>query len=251
MSSASTRAGYQRTVDLGDLLEFTEGDLLVLLQEQRSRILERTARGVDYQNIPFASYNDERPFYWYPAGPVGRNRSESQLKRDKAAVTRAGRSLGMSFRTKEQRDQNLSRSGLGLKFRSYRAFKFEYLGRSTVDLYGPRAPHMMQSMVIKAGSLTEQSIEYAAQANVDLDQNPTPATEGTLGIYGEAGDRASGINSDDRPKGMPLRRFFAVSTDDEQAMAETTANRIARRMQARVDAFSGSEAWKNDFDLGF
>ena len=250
MSSVSG-AGYQQDIQLGNALDITEGDFLVLLQEQRSRILERTQRGVDYNNAPFAPYNDTRRYYWYPAGPVGKQRSAHQLKRDKAAVTRAGRSLGMQFRTKADKEQNLTRSGLGLKFQSYRAFKFEYMGRSTVDLYGPRAPHMLQSMMIKAGSMTDEGATFLESSGQDPTAVSSPVSEATLGIYGDAGTRATGHNSDDRPKGMPLRRFFAVSDEDQRKMVSTLEARIERRLKARIEQFIGSEAWKNDYDLGF
>lgn len=251
MPSTDLGAGYRQLVNLGDAFEVTEGDLLVIMQEQKSRILERTSRGLDYNEQPFAGYNDTRRVYWYPAGPVGKQRSPQQHKRDRNAVIRAGRTVGMSFRTKEDREKNLTRSGLGLKFKSYRAFKFEYLGRSTVDLYGPRAPHMLQSIAIKAGSMTDENAGQFATAGLDPGANVKPASEGKMGIYGEAGARASGHNSDDRPRGVPLRRFFAASDSDQTKMGETVAHRIARRLEAKIKEFSGSEAWKNDFDLGF
>jgi hypothetical protein len=174
-------------------------DIYLALEQQKSRILARTARGVDVNEQEFTPYNDTRPYYFYPAGPVGKNRSKEQLKRDKAAVTRFAKKVGGTP----------SRSRLGLKFPSYRAFKLDYLGRSNVDLYGPRAPHMLQAMTIRTQG----------------------GTSGTLGIYGDEAKRANGISGEDRPKGMPRRQFFAASDSDQQAMAET----IRERIQARLD----------------
>lgn len=175
------------------------------LQHQRSRILQRTSAGVDFELRPFAPYNRTRPYYYYPNGRVGRNRSKDQLKRDQAAVRRFANKVG---RTKGA----ITRSRLGLKFPSYAAFKLTYLGRGNVDLYGPRAPHMLQAMQIRSEN----------------------GREGTLGIYGHEALRANGIGGDIRPKGMPRRQFFAASESDEAAMAESIRQRIQRRIDKLV-----------------
>ncbi len=41
----------------------TEGDLLFAAERQRTRILERTARGVDFEGRPFAPYSERGPYY--------------------------------------------------------------------------------------------------------------------------------------------------------------------------------------------
>lgn len=201
-SSVSVRGSLN--VRIEDFLPKSE-DILLALKQQQSRILQRTAAGLDVNNRPFAPYNSTRPFYYYPNGPVGKQRSKEQLKRDKAGVTRFANKVG---RTKGA----ITRSRLGLKFPSYAAFKLTYLGRAGVDLYGPRAPHMLQAMTIRS----------------DND------TEGALGIYGNEAIRANGISGEVRPKGMPRREFFAASEADQKGMAET----IRRAIQRRVDRLS-------------
>lgn len=107
-----------------------ETDMLYILNRQKTRILERTARGVDINGSPFAPYSTKGPFYYYPArGLGGRQR--------KAAAGRKARQLGGQ------------RTRLGVKFASYAAFKAG-LGRGVVDLLGPTAPHMLQAIVVAA-----------------------------------------------------------------------------------------------------
>lgn len=200
----------------------TRGDLLYAAQLQRSVILARTEHGLDYQGRPFAPYNTSRPFYFYPNGSSGRKRSEQESKRDRASVKRFARKLG---RTKHA----ITRSGFGIRFESYDSFKRTYLGRSNVDLRGAKAPHMLQALVCRSGG---QEIGERDE-RIGLDDFTEPAEEFTLGIYGSEGERASGINSDDRPKGMPKREFLNSSQQDNDRLVNIVTRRIADRVMKR------------------
>ncbi len=200
----------------------TNGDLLYAAQIQRSTILARTEHGVDVNGRSFAPYNTTRPFYFYPTGTPGRKRSTEQAKKDRSAVKRFARKLG---RTKAA----ITGSGFGIRFESYADYKGTYLGRPNVDLRGAKAPHMLQQIVCKAGSaeIGEQD------QRIGLEDMPEPGTEFVLGIYGDAAERASGINSDDRPKGMPKREFFGSSQVDNERLTNIITRRIADRVMKR------------------
>lgn len=194
----------------------TEGDCILAAQTQRSRLLRRTESGVDYAGRQFAGYNKTRPFYYYPNGPVGKERSKVELTRSKAGVKRFARKVG---RTKGA----VTRSGLGLRFDSYDSFKRTYLGREGVDLRGPRAPHMLQRMICRAGGLEsgERNIETTSTA---------PGSEFAIGIYdNEASARAAGINSESRPKGMPRRQFLGSTEEDNRYLTDLIAGRARVR----------------------
>jgi hypothetical protein len=200
----------------------TQGDCILAAQVQRSRLLRRTENGTDYTGAPLAPYNRSRVFYYYPNGPVGKDRSSTQLTSAKAAVRRFANKVG---RTKGA----ITRSKLGIRFNSYDDFKHTYLGRDNVDLRGPRAPHMLQELVCRAGG-----IEVGGTDRLSADSNETPANEFTIGIYGEASDRAAGINSESRPRGMPRRQFLGSTEEDNRYLTELIAGRARQRAERRL-----------------
>lgn len=110
--------------------EIQSSDILYVLNNEKTRILDRTARGVDLFNRAFAPYSTKGPYYYYPG-----KSSRTALGR-RASASRFARKVG-GTRTK-----------VGIKFASYAAFKSS-LGRTAVDLLGPSAPHMLQGMVVK------------------------------------------------------------------------------------------------------
>jgi hypothetical protein len=198
----------------------TVGDVLYALQRQRSRILRRTEQGVDVEGKPFAPYNSTRPYYWYPAGRVGKKRDGPALKKEKLNVARASKKLG----------GKTSRSGLGVRFDSYADFKSRGLGRSNPDLRGPRAPHMLQEIAVKSGSVTAEGPQ-----GVGLHDHPTEAHEGRIGIYGDAAKRATGHNAaSGRPKGMPRRQFLGTSSEDERLIAGDIQQRAGERAAGAI-----------------
>ncbi len=216
------------TPNFADLLP-TEGDMMYAIQRHRTRILLRTQAGVDYEGQQFADYNDTRPYYYYPNGPVGRisggsSKSLALQKRQKASVSRSLRLL-KSSRFIGTSDYEVTKSGLGIRFRSYKAFKFSYLGRTTVDLTGPRAPHMLQAFQATAGSVVS-----SGTSEIDS-QSSTPATSGRLEIVGDAALRAAGHNSDtNRPKGMPQRKFMGASQQDVDDFGRDIETRVTTRL---------------------
>lgn len=201
----------------------TEGDLLYAGQVQRSRILSRTERGEDVDGRPFAGYNTTRPYYYYPNGAAGATRSAGVLKRNKASVKRFAQKVG---RTKTA----VTRSGLGIRFQSYDAFKHTYLGRNNVDLRGPRAAHMLQELIVRCGASERAGVDR----QISIDDHPATATEFTVGIYGQAAIRANGLNSDSRPKGMPRRHFLGSSERDNQALSFVIARRVNQRIRKQI-----------------
>lgn len=108
----------------------TETDMLYILNRQKSRILERTQRGVDINGNAFAPYSTKGPYYYYPSHGLS-------VKSRKAAAGRKAKQTGGT------------RTRLGVKYSSYGAFK-SALGRGVVDLLGPTAPHMLQAIVVAA-----------------------------------------------------------------------------------------------------
>lgn len=201
--------------------EPTEGDCILGAQVQRSRLLRRTERGVDYAGRQFADYNKTRVFYYYPNGPVGKSRSKTERTSAKAGVRRFANKLG---RTKSA----ITRSGLGIRFDSYDSFKRTYLGRDNVDLRGARAPHMLQRMVCRAGGIEsgENDVETSSTS---------AANEFSIGIYdSDAAKRAAGINGEDRPKGMPRRQFLGSTEEDNRYLSDLIAGRARARAAKKL-----------------
>lgn len=127
--------------------EVKEADILYALNRQKSRILDRTRRGVDINGQPFKPYSTNL-YYYYPA-KFAKNR--------KAGVSR--------FHKKTDRFYG-SRTALGIRFDGgYAAFK-QSLGRANVDLTGPSAPHMLQEIAVKTTGRTSGTMGiYGAAAD--------------------------------------------------------------------------------------
>lgn len=186
-------------LDLTGALEVRASDLRYAAERQRSRILERTAKGLDVDDKPFAPYSTAGPYYHYPArGPA----------RGKAAAARLFRQITRNQPKSET--TNTWRTGTGLRFASYADFK-RSLGRSTVDLTGPRAPHMLQALIVS--DVTD--------------------SEFRLGVYGaEEAARGSGHNAGTRR--LPRRHWFGMSAADVADAANDLAGRIDRRVRGKT-----------------
>lgn len=174
--------------------EFTARDVQYGADLQRARMLKRTAdKGVDVNGAPFKPYSENGPYYYNPnakdgaevlgAGALRRIAGKKSTfkkeatTRQKAAVSRLATKTGAAK----------SGTGKTLKFDSYGAFK-RSLGRTVVDLTGPRAPTMMQTVLTK--------VQHTARQFV-------------IGIYGAVkATRAKAHNTGD---GVPKRRWFAAS----------------------------------------
>jgi hypothetical protein len=172
-------------------------DLLTAGQFQRTRILERTALGVDVDGKPFAPYSNRGPYTYYPAGGKAGAKGLS-VKTRRASAKRFAKLTVSGV---------IAPEGLGVRFASYAAFKFIGLGRTVVDLMGPRAPHMLQALIVKVESDTQLRI----------------------GIYGDAAARATGHNRG--TKRLPKRRFMGANPADLKAMAREVFEHIAARLR--------------------
>ncbi|HEU0122635.1 MAG TPA: hypothetical protein VFQ91_19035 [Bryobacteraceae bacterium] len=216
----------------------TVGDALYAGQRQRTVILDRTKRGVDARGAAFAPYSTKGPYYYNPnanlrslynkrSGSWAADRKERVDDRITKNTKAASKRFLGRISTKAQRKQSdaprLSKTGLSVVFESYAAFK-RWLGRTTVDLYGPRAPHMLQNIIVKAGSYQVKG----AETEVGPDAANQPATEMRIGIYGREAARANGHNMGG--KNLPQRKFFAVTAADLKARGAE----ILARMRARV-----------------
>lgn len=180
----------------------TKGEVLFALERQKTRILERTARGVDFENRPFAPYSTKGPYYYTPSS-AGKGDHADHTRRMRSR-DRFAKKLGISKPTVK---------GFAIRFDSYAAFK-SALGRAGgVDLTGVSAPHMLQAIIAKVTG-DGGSGEFS----------------GTLGIYGDEALRASGHNQGNPARGLPQRRFFDSSKQDiEDFYADLDDRRAARK----------------------
>lgn len=194
---------------LDDSSRFREGDLRGVIEEYRTEVLDKTMyQGVDFEGNPFASYNDTRPFYYNPS-PGG------TVKQQKGAVNRLLKRTGLVHEHLESSGRGAiasggtpSRTGRSIRFASYGDFK-RSLGRSVVDLLGPKAPQMLMNMVVQMSS----------------------ETEGAIGIYNEPyASRAEGHNNGSGH--LPRRRFFDITDarkdQMEQRMLDLIKGHISR-----------------------
>lgn len=213
----------------------TEGDAIYAAQRQRSRILERTANGVDVDGAPFEPYSTKGPYYYYP-NKVGRNKAS--VKRNKAAVSRLLKRLAGVSEFREEQDiaggsgGTKTRGGEGIRFDSYADFK-RSLGRLGVDLRGPRAPHMLQAIAVGTG--IERTV--GDDQTLGLNERPEPAVVVVIGIYGEEAGRATGHNTGENPrwKSRHQRRFLGATDADLKAMSDDIGMRIAMRLSIRKE----------------
>ena len=203
---------FREIPDLAFNFEIKPEEWLLLANEARTEILLLTERGLDYEGRPFADYSNRRPYYHYPNGRVGASAAIVNARR---RLARVGLQSQFIDDLTERRQKSASRfflktgkvgkrTPLGIKYEGgYRQFKFEGLGRTTVDLTGPSAPHMLQELqvVLKPDGVA-------------------------LGIYGEAAGRAEAHNEGDPSRGIPQRRFLDVT--------EATLNPIVDRLVDRV-----------------
>lgn len=165
----------------------TTAMLELVVEQFKTDMLDKTARGVDAEERPFTAYSTKSTYIYYPNGRLGSKgnslkAAQGAAKRFHAKIN-AGRGTPIGQVT----------PGGGIKFANYAEFK-KALGRTTVDLTGPRAPHMLQAIV------------RTTRGNLEV----------SLGIYGDEAKRASGHNNGG--KNLPRRKFFAVSAKDKENM---------------------------------
>lgn len=112
--------------------EVKSSDIQYAGERQKTRMLERTARGVDVNETPFAPYSEKGPYYWY--ANTGGNKATS--------AGRTHKKIGAGTRTT-----------LGIKFASYAAAHAAF-GSGVVNLFGLHgAPHMLQAVIVKVAGI--------------------------------------------------------------------------------------------------
>lgn len=203
----------------------TAGDAMYAGQLQRARILRRTGQGVDVNGQPFDPYSTKGPYYYNPNGRLGASAaSRIHVLRQKAAAKRLLHKITTAAERKQSDAPRLSSTGRTIRFASYSALK-RWLGRKVVDLRGPRAPNMLQGILVKVGAMT-----ISGRANeVGLNAHPQPADFMRLGIYGEMARRATGHNNGTRV--LPKRRFFDATVADLRQMKEDMLTRMRLRLR--------------------
>lgn len=226
---------FRFVLRMGHKLRVTVGDALSMGMLLRTHVVERTQDGVDVDGNAFHPYSTNGPYYYNPSGQSGPKAGESEeahAKREREAVKRLVRKVGGRLGGTHQAElfsntePHISRTGRTVVFpRGYAQFK-EWLGRTNVDLTGPRAPHMMQSLHVRAGGV---DVGPGEQREFAPDQLDTPASEFVLGIYGEPAARAAGHNSGEN-RYLPQRRFLGASDGDKMDMLELTKARIRGRI---------------------
>jgi hypothetical protein len=201
-------------MDIQRALEVTEDDIRESLEAQRTRILDRTAQGLDFEGKSFAPYSERGPYYHYPSTQRGKLFAPRQQQLDRiwdnkttfrAEYFKVLRASAKRLASKLGRNGATTPGG-GVRFDSYGEFK-RSLGRPFVDLMGRSGNHMLRAMVVKVRS----------------------ALEGSIGIYGQEAERASGHHEGNPRTGLPRRRFLGASTEDKRMITEELAARAAER----------------------
>lgn len=216
--SSSGKSSEEVFLEIERMLTPRQEHLLLAGKGQHTRILDRTAAGVDVDGVPFASYDTTRPYYYRPwdTGSSkkfgGRTLSlvERRIRTPESSRIRSARRfirvLGGRQAPKGSAETHvlrhkgvivgsiLRREPDTVKFSSYDAFK-RSLGRSGVDLTGPSAPHMMQTIQVSAGTdYIRLSIEDPEKAAIATGHN-----------FGTS-------------RGGKRRHFFGASQDDPRLM---------------------------------
>jgi hypothetical protein len=210
----------QYIADLPGFAEPLKSDLLYAGKRQKTRILDRTAKGLDVNGAAFAPYNTTRPYYYYPGNKGSRasiaflkNKSagygmgvkelRTVLKREVTARNRFFNKIGL-----KNVEGVHKTAGAGIYYPSYAAFKAS-LGRAGVDLTGPKAPHMLQAIqvLIREGEIV-------------------------IGIYGDEAERAEKHNFG--LDHMPKREFFAANDAEVSLMTDDVLEMIVQREAKRA-----------------
>ena len=236
--------------ELQALITPSVGDLLYVGQVFRSRILQRTAQGVDVNGSPFAPYSTRGPYYFYPNREVGAARGAKA-----AAATQKARATASAGRHAKTGRIGV-RTPYGIRYASYAAAKAAH-GSAAVDLFGmEQHTHMLNTIKVRAGgtAVADAGLDFGSEFAAE-EQNQ-PCSDFAVGFYGTEADRARGNNEGTR--NSPARRFFALSPEDLQLGAHA----IGERMAIRAKAGRGASAPQGiatleggpigpDYDVGF
>lgn len=224
MSFRTSRGGSPEVYirELGKAATVRPEDCLMLGNHLKANVLDRTSRGVDVEGRAFASYSTKGPYYYYPTKLSARGR---RAKNVLSAYGRSGHAAeaetlateqGSRRRAAQRLHRKLGKEGtrtrVGIKFESYAAFK-RALGRFLVDLTGPRAPHMLQGLMVRA-----------------LDG----AVGFVLGIYGEPALRARGHQEGNPKCNLPQRKFLGATQDDRKSMLGLLSSVVHGRIKSVI-----------------
>ncbi len=227
----------------------TNGDLVAGALLVRSITLERTARGQDLHGNPFASYSTKGPIYIDVGAKSGARTKQQRIASTKRFAKKVGlstkvfskafsksrRSAPQQIRRPAQRQPARSRLIQGvtafgqitpggyLKVRSYAEFKLKILGRSFIDLFGHRAPHMLHSLVVRHSGGAEMH-----RITVPINVMKTAPRPVALGWFGAEASKAIAHNFG--RGNLPKREFFGMTPK----LANLVSALILRRSTARA-----------------
>ena len=236
----------------------TRGDILAMAVFHHGITLDRTERGLNVDEVPFAPYSDIGPVYIDVGAKVGPGRT---IKQRISATQRLARKVGhpaqvfkgrgplqrAQVRAKRSADDAQKRSDdAGPRFRriasvtpiggitpsgllkaaSYAWFKLTFLGRRGVDLIGHRAPHMLQGLLVSAGG------SLSKPRTPDVRAMTGPARPVEMGLFGEEAARGRGHNEGAGP--LPRRKWLGFGRGDAARLAELVGKRIVARVSGRT-----------------
>ena len=211
-------------------------DAMFAGESYRNQILRNTESGLSLYGNPFAAYATAPPYYYYPVGKVGRLRSSLTEKQRQGQKNRAFKAFGKVG----------ERTHLGIKFPGgYSQFKHEGLGRPSVDLRGPRGPHMLNALQVRVPGLgaattgIEGSVSMQMREMSQVNDAGAPlATAIDMGWWDpDTAARAKG-NNEGTGKNK-VRNFFpyrGLPERDQQMMERA----IIARIQARLAQLTGA-----------
>jgi hypothetical protein len=224
--------------EIDALIQITVGDLLFIGQFFRSRILERTAKGVDVNNAPFAGYSTKGPYYLYPNADSAGSVRGRLAPSDKGMLgeIRHARSTAAKNRFAKT-GKTGTRTPYGIRYDSYAAAKAAH-GVSGVNLFGMgQHTHMLNTIMVRAGGAEAAPSEGGAFGGLDFhgafdaSENPAPAHQLTIGFSGPEAERAKGHNEGTGK--LPKREFFALNAEDLAMSGAAIGERMFQRARAK------------------
>jgi len=252
--AASGRSPAKAERDLFKAIAPTQGDLLAVAVIHEGLILGRTTNGLDADGIPFAPYSTQGPIY-IKIGTSGtsagrasaiqrlargsdfkpRQKVRKELKKRKDPIERAAsRAKRSAESTPRERVSKGGGTEVGqitpggyLKAESYSWFKHSFLGRADVDLLGPRAPHMLQALMVRFGGRVRRSRSVPALGALPS-QKPRDVE---MGLFGPEAARGHGLHFG--AGHLPPRPWLAFGAGDGPKLLKVARDRIARRIQGR------------------
>lgn len=212
----STKVGESMDEWLGDIIAPklpTTGDIAYALLHQKTRILERTAQGLDYQGNSFEPYNTTRAYYYY-APSVVRQRTAKAASRER---NRLHKLIGKG-----------ERSGTtGIKFANYAEFKRAF-NSSVVNLMGVDSPNMLGQIELRVNG-SSFTVDAIGGSHASSLTSPASGLI-TIGIYDTVSDKGKLAAAHNRGLGhQPRREFFAVSRSDMDDILHDVYTRIRSR----------------------